>query len=162
MPRDPRYDILFKPLQIGPVTAPNRFYPVPHCTGMGYARPQMLAAMRGVKAEGGWGVVSTEYCSIHPSSKDDPMPAATLWDDEDVRAAALMVENVHQHGALAASRSSTSSRMSRSSSIANSTRNRFWSLVPIVLRLRRGPRGARAASDVGIRCRFRAGRTRTC
>ncbi|MCP4980357.1 MAG: hypothetical protein GY935_07655, partial [Gammaproteobacteria bacterium] len=46
MARDPRYDVLFEPLQIGPVTAPNRFYQVPHCTGMGYHRPQMLAAMR--------------------------------------------------------------------------------------------------------------------
>ena len=26
--RDPRYDILFEPVQIGPVTAPNRFYAV--------------------------------------------------------------------------------------------------------------------------------------
>ncbi len=37
--RDPRYDILFEPLRIGPVTAKNRFYQVPHCTGMGWLRP---------------------------------------------------------------------------------------------------------------------------
>ena len=37
--RDPRYDILFEPLKIGPVTAPNRFYQVPHCTGMGNMHP---------------------------------------------------------------------------------------------------------------------------
>ena len=55
-----RYGCLFEPLQIGPVTAPNRFYQVPHCNGMGHLRPQSLAAMRGVKAEGGWGVVCTE------------------------------------------------------------------------------------------------------
>ena len=35
MARDPRYDILFEPVKIGPVTAHNRFYQVPHCTGMG-------------------------------------------------------------------------------------------------------------------------------
>ena len=68
MSRDPRYDILFEPLQIGPVTAKNRFYQVPHCTGMGYLRPRMLAEMREMKAAGGWGVVCTEYNSIHPSS----------------------------------------------------------------------------------------------
>ena len=62
MARDPRHDILFEPIRIGPVTAPNRFYQVPHCTGMGYLRPAGLAEMRGIKAEGGWGVVSTEYC----------------------------------------------------------------------------------------------------
>jgi dimethylamine/trimethylamine dehydrogenase len=101
MARDPRYDILFEPIQIGPVTAPNRFYQVPHCTGMGHRNPQTLAAMREVKAEGGWGVVCTEYCSIHPSSDDDPYPAAALWDEEDVRAQALMVDKVHRHGALA-------------------------------------------------------------
>jgi len=101
MTRDPRYDILFEPVKIGPVTAKNRFFQVPHCTGMGWLRPRMLAAMRGVKAEGGWGVVCTEYNSIHPSSDDLPGPSASLWDDSDVRAHALMTEKVHEHGALA-------------------------------------------------------------
>ncbi len=101
MPRDPRFDVLFEPVPIGPVVAPNRFYQLPHCTGMGYRRPQTLAAMREVKAEGGWGVVNTEYCSIHPSADDDPYPTASLWDEDDVRSLALMVEGVHRHGALA-------------------------------------------------------------
>ncbi len=101
MKRDPRFDILFEPVQIGPVTSKNRFYQVPHCTGMGYNMPKTLAAMREVKAEGGWGVVCTEYCSIHPTSDDSPYPHATLWDEEDVRSQALMVEKVHLHGALA-------------------------------------------------------------
>ena len=39
MPRDPRYDILFESVHIGPVTAKNRFFQVPHCNGMGYAHP---------------------------------------------------------------------------------------------------------------------------
>ena len=101
MPRDPRYDILFEPVKIGPVTAKNRFYQVPHCTGLGWLRPRMLAALRGVKAEGGWGVVCTEYCSIHPASDDLPHVHASLWDDGDVKAHALMTEKVHAHGALA-------------------------------------------------------------
>ena len=101
MPRDPRFDILFEPIRIGPVTAPNRFYQVPHCTGMGYRRPQTLAGMRGVKAEGGWGTVNTEYCSIHPSSDDEPYPTTALWDDDDVRAMSLTVDAIHEHGALA-------------------------------------------------------------
>ena len=101
MNRDPRYDILFEPVRIGPVTAPNRFYQVPHCTGMGWLRPRTLAAMRGVKAEGGWGVVCTEYNSIHPSSDDLPHPSASFWDDSDVRAHALMTDAVHEHGSLA-------------------------------------------------------------
>jgi dimethylamine/trimethylamine dehydrogenase len=101
MPRDPRYDILFEPVRIGPVTAPNRFYQVPHCTGMGWQRPRTLAAMRGVKAEGGWGVVCTEYTSIHPASDDLHFVSASLWDESDVRAHALMTDLVHGHGALA-------------------------------------------------------------
>ena len=101
MPRDSRYDILFEPLKIGPVTTKNRFFQVPHCTGMGWLRPRTLAAMREVKAEGGWGVVCTEYNSIHPSSDDLPYASASLWDDSDVRAHALMTEKVHAHGALA-------------------------------------------------------------
>lgn len=101
MSRDKRYDILFEPVQIGPVTAKNRFYQVPHCTGMGWQRPRTLAAMREVKAMGGWGVVNTEYNSIHPSSDDLPHPYASLWDDSDVRAHLLMTDAVHEHGALA-------------------------------------------------------------
>jgi len=99
--RDSRYDILFEPLKIGPVTTKNRFYQVPHCTGMGWQRPNSLNAMRGIKAEGGWGVVNTEYCSIHPSSDDLLCPYASLWDDSDVRAHRIMTEKVHEHGALA-------------------------------------------------------------
>jgi dimethylamine/trimethylamine dehydrogenase len=68
---------------------------------MGYLRPRMLAEMRSVKAEGGWGVVCTEYNSIHPSSDDLTHVSASLWDDSDIRAHALMTEKVHAHGALA-------------------------------------------------------------
>ena len=64
--RDARHDILFEPVPIGPVTLPNRFYQVPHCTGFGVTKPFTQAAHRGLKAEGGWGAVCTEYCSISP------------------------------------------------------------------------------------------------
>ena len=99
--RDPRYDVLFEPVKIGPVTARNRFYQVPHCTGMGYDRPNTLAAMRGIKAEGGWGVVNTEFTSIHPTSDDAPFPSCSLWDEDDVRTMAVTAEAIHEHGALA-------------------------------------------------------------
>ncbi len=98
---DARFAPLFEPLRIGPVTAPNRFYQVPHCTGMGHALPHTLAALREVKAEGGWGVVCTEYCSIHPSSDDHPYPFASIWDDGDVANLARIAAGVHRHGALA-------------------------------------------------------------
>ena len=100
MARDPRFDILFDPIQIGPVTARNRFYQVPHCCGMGFNWPQTHAKMREMKAEGGWAVVCTEECMIHPSSDYTPEPQARLWDDQDVKILALMVDAVHAHGAL--------------------------------------------------------------
>ena len=102
MSRDPRYDILFEPVQIGPVTARNRFYQVPHCNGMGHQMPEAHAAMREIKAQGGWAVVSTEECEIHPSGDVTPYVEARLWDDGDIPALALMCEKVHAHGALAA------------------------------------------------------------
>jgi dimethylamine/trimethylamine dehydrogenase len=101
MARNPRYDILFEPVRIGPVTARNRFYAVPHASGMTNSMPRMRAAFRETKAEGGWGVVCTGYVSIDPGSDDAPLPYATLWDDDDVRSHALMTDAVHRHGALA-------------------------------------------------------------
>lgn len=95
------YDILFEPVRIGPVTAPNRFYQVPHCNGFGYRMPRGLAAMRGVKAEGGWGVVCTEEVEIHPNSDLSPYFEGRLWSDDDIPPLALMAEAVHRHGALA-------------------------------------------------------------
>jgi dimethylamine/trimethylamine dehydrogenase len=101
MARNQRFDILFEPVRIGPVTAPNRFYQVPHASGMTNALPHVRARFRGIKAEGGWGVVCTGAVSMHPSSDDSPLPFATLWDDKDINAHALMTDEVHRHGALA-------------------------------------------------------------
>ena len=96
------YARLFEPVQIGPVVTKNRFYQVPHCCGMGHVRPKAHAAMRGVKAKGGWGVVSTEEAEIHPSSDLAPYAEQRIWDKKDIPALQLMTEAVHEHGALAA------------------------------------------------------------
>ncbi|WP_342643298.1 FAD-dependent oxidoreductase [Rhodoligotrophos ferricapiens] len=96
-----RFSPLFEPIQIGPVKAKNRFYQTPHCNGMGNLRPQAHAAMRGVKAEGGWAVVNTEHCSVHPTGDLMPEVLQTLWDDGDIPVLARMVEAVHAHGSLA-------------------------------------------------------------
>ena len=101
MARDPRYDILFEPVKIGPVTAKNRFYQPPHCNGMGEARPHTHAGMRAMKAEGGWAVVNTEHCDVHHSSDITGEWVQTLWDDDDIPGLALMCDAVHEHGALA-------------------------------------------------------------
>jgi dimethylamine/trimethylamine dehydrogenase len=101
MPRDARFDVLFEPVRIGPKVAKNRFFQVPHASGMTNAAPHVRAAFRGMKAEGGWGVVCTGAASVHATSDDSPFPCATIWDEADLRAHALMVEAVHAHGALA-------------------------------------------------------------
>jgi dimethylamine/trimethylamine dehydrogenase len=101
MPPHPSHAILFEPVRIGPVTARNRFYQVPHCNGMGYRDPSALAEMRGVKAEGGWAVVCTEQVELHYSSDITPFIELRLWDDRDIPALAKMAEKIHQHGALA-------------------------------------------------------------
>ncbi|MCH8106195.1 MAG: FAD-dependent oxidoreductase [Proteobacteria bacterium] len=101
MSRNPYYDVLFDSVQIGPVTAPNRFYQTPHATGMGNMKPNSSATLRGIKAEGGWGVVCTEYCSIHPSADDSPYTYLTLWDDEDAHQLSYTSEAIHAHGSLA-------------------------------------------------------------
>ncbi len=99
--RSAYYDVLFEPVRIGPVTAKNRFYQVPHCNGMGHRAPSGMAAMRRVKAEGGWAVVCTEVCEIHPSADVSPHAEARLWDDADIPALARAADAIHEYGALA-------------------------------------------------------------
>ena len=99
--RDPRYDILFEPVRIGPKLAKNRFYQVPHCNGGGYRDPSAVVEMRRTKAEGGWGVIFTEQTEIHPSSEITPFIEQHLWEDKDIPALARMAEAMKSHGALA-------------------------------------------------------------
>ena len=76
MNADSPYAILFEPVKIGPVTAKSRFFQVPHCNGSGFRYPHTQAAMQGLKAESGWVVVNTEWCSVHPSSDTTPDSSA--------------------------------------------------------------------------------------
>jgi dimethylamine/trimethylamine dehydrogenase len=101
MARNPRYDILFEPVKIGPVTAKNRFYQVPHASSTGNDMPNTRAGLRAIRAEGGWAVVCSGYCSIHPTADDSPHRYSRLWDEEDVKNLAQMTDAVHEHGALA-------------------------------------------------------------
>jgi len=69
---------------------------------MGHVRPQAHAAMRAMKAEGGWAVVSTEETEIHPTSDLSPYAEQRLWDERDIPALRLMTDAVHEKGSLAA------------------------------------------------------------
>lgn len=101
MTRDPRYDILFEPVRIGPLVARNRFYQVPHCNGMGYRDASALAAMRSMKAEGGWAVVCTEMVEIHHTADVAPYVELRLWSDQDIPMLARIADSIHAHGGLA-------------------------------------------------------------
>ncbi|MFC6486975.1 NAD-binding protein [Nitratireductor sp. GCM10026969] len=101
MPRDPRYDILFEPLKIGPVTAPNRFVSMPHAIGFSYLMPNGAIGIREMRAEGGWGIVAMQLSEIDPTSDLSGLPYERLWDEEDVKAHARSVARIHAHGALA-------------------------------------------------------------
>ncbi|QYX57325.1 NAD(P)-binding protein [Roseovarius sp. SCSIO 43702] len=99
--RDARYDILFDEVAIGPLKAKNRFYQVPHCNGGGYRDPSAAAEMRGVKAEGGWGVIFTEQCEMHHTSEITPFIELRLWEDKDIPQLRKMAGKMKAHGALA-------------------------------------------------------------
>ena len=101
MPREAKYDILFEPIQLGPKTLRNRFWQVPQCNGAGSDKPGMQAAFRGMKAEGGWGAVFTEVCTIAPGSDVMPWVSSKLWDQGDVENLRQMTEAIHAHGSLA-------------------------------------------------------------
>ncbi|MFV8556468.1 FAD-dependent oxidoreductase [Sulfitobacter sp. SBS6] len=100
--RDPRYDILFEEVQIGPITAPNRFFSVPHATGHNPLMPNGSIGMREMKAEGGWGVVCMQLAEIDPTSDISNLPMEKFWDDTDIKSHALLVERIKRHGALTA------------------------------------------------------------
>ncbi|HEV7941448.1 MAG TPA: FAD-dependent oxidoreductase [Solirubrobacteraceae bacterium] len=102
MGRDPRYDILFEPVQIGPKVMRNRFYQTPHDSALGSQAPGAEAYFRGTKAEGGWAVINTGHVQIAPDYDYTGFHAvARIWDDPDIRNWSLMTERVHDAGALA-------------------------------------------------------------
>jgi len=122
MTRDPRYDILFEPVRIGPLTARNRFYQVPHCNGMGRSFPSSMAEMRRIKAEGGWAVVCTEEIEIHPSADHSPWAGGRLWDDRDIPVLAKMCDGIHEFGSLAGAEINHAGQMAA---------NRYSRVVPL-------------------------------
>lgn len=101
VPPADHHRVLFEPISIGPKTLRNRFFNVPHGTAYGVLRPSTWASYRAVRAEGGWAAVSTEFASVGPSSDEFPLHSSDIWDEEDGRRHKVMVDAVHDHGALA-------------------------------------------------------------
>ena len=66
MPRDPRHDILFEPVRIGPLTTRNRFFQVPHCNGWATATH---AAGLHARCQGRGRLV----CRVYRRGRDSPL-----------------------------------------------------------------------------------------
>lgn len=102
MPRDPRYDILFEPVRIGPKVMRNRFYQTPHDAALGAQAPAAEAYLRGMKAEGGWAVVNTGHVQIAPDFDHTGFHVrARMCDDSDAHNWSFVAERIHAAGALA-------------------------------------------------------------
>ena len=99
---DERYKVLFEPVKIGPVTAPNRFYAVPHATGHSPLMRNGSHAMRTTKAEGGWGTVCMQLAEIDPTSDICDLPIETFWDNDDVRDHRVLTDRLREIGSLSA------------------------------------------------------------
>ena len=57
--------------------------------------------MRGIKSEGGWGVIFTEQCEMHHTSEITPFIELRLWEDKDIPQLRKMSDKMKEHGALA-------------------------------------------------------------
>jgi len=68
------YDRLFEPVQVGPVTIPNRIVRSPHGTGL-YG--ESLIAYHEARGLGGVGMSTIEATSVHPSAPG----RLPMWDD---------------------------------------------------------------------------------
>ena len=99
--RDPRYDILFDQVAIGPLVARNRFFQVPHCNGMGYREPR--GASCHAEDEGGGRLGRRLHGASGDTSTSDVTPfiELRLWDDRDIPTLAHIAEEIHEGGALA-------------------------------------------------------------
>lgn len=99
--REPRYDVLFEPIQIGPVKAKNRFYTVPHALCMGLGKLDEMIAYRRARAEGGWGTVCTGETYIHRTSDHAPLAVPSLANDSDIGPMSQLATSIKEYGALA-------------------------------------------------------------
>ena len=101
--RDPRYDCLFEPIRLGPVTARNRFYQVPHCSGMGWKRPADARRHAGRQGRRRLGRRVHRVLLVDPPHlrRSAPIPTPGCGTTDDIRDNGLMTEAVHAHGALA-------------------------------------------------------------
>lgn len=128
----PRHAVLFEPLAIGPKTLRNRFFQTPHC-GFGSAKPFTTAAYRALRAEGGWAAVNTQQAAVSPCSDESPFAQDHWWDGDDAARLSLMVDAVHEHGALAGI------ELHHAGGLAGRRESRWHALAPSAIAAELGP-----------------------
>ena len=102
--------LLFSPLRIGPVTAPNRIVCGAHFTqfvepATTVGEPGYYGARYGrylgERAAGGAGVIVAGQAQVHPTTAYQMRNNAIAWDEAAVPHFEQVTAPVHEHGALA-------------------------------------------------------------
>ncbi len=86
MARDSRYDVLFEPLKISPVTSRNCFFQGPHCNGMGTQYPRTQAAMRETN-ESLYGELAADQAALDSASISSVTPVGDCVAPSTIAAA---------------------------------------------------------------------------
>ena len=79
MARDPKYDVLFEPIRIGPHVARNRFMQPPQCNGAGTDSPGFQAGHRAMKAEGGAVLASAVGDGTASGDRHEPVRRVQIY-----------------------------------------------------------------------------------
>jgi 2,4-dienoyl-CoA reductase-like NADH-dependent reductase (Old Yellow Enzyme family)/thioredoxin reductase len=96
------YDLLFSPIDIGPVTLANRVYHSPVTLNLvdrdtGYPREE-LADYYGERAKSGLGLIIQGAMDVASASESWPVLNSRMQDDGIIPSARRIVERVHDHG----------------------------------------------------------------
>ena len=102
--------LLFSPLEIGPVTAPNRIVCGAHFTmftepATTFGEPGFYGERYGrylaERARGGAGVIIAGQAQVHPTTAYQMHNNAVAWDEAAIPHFEQVTEQIHEHGALA-------------------------------------------------------------
>ncbi len=96
-----RYKSMFQPIQIGPITVPNRFVVPP--MGNNFANTDGTLSEKSknyyeARAKGGFGLITIESSVVYSKSKGGPRKPC-LFSDDSIASFKLVADACHAHGA---------------------------------------------------------------
>lgn len=96
-----KFEAMFQPIQIGPMTVKNRFVVPP--MGNNFANTDgcpsdQSVAYYGARAEGGFGLITIEATVVHKGAKGGPRKPC-LYDDTTIDAFKKVIDRCHEAGA---------------------------------------------------------------